>query len=236
MSDATQAFDYLTGALSGGARPSSVGTKFSPDGRALIDPGCTTICHIDQTSPAFAALVRAQDRLKAGPLAASFAFLPPSSLHMTIFDAFIESGRARERVPAHLPETAEVAEITEDISANLLGVALPQAFDARPLGIFAGFSVSMTGQDAAAEALLRGARDTLSAATSIRRADHDSYRFHITLAYALRWFSEAEAREIIAMSDDIGAELIAAMPRLTLGPVELCRFSTMHHFIPLRML
>ncbi len=236
MNNKSVAFDYLTGALTGGTQPTAVGTKFAPDRTPLINPGCTTLCHIDPSSAAFDAICRAQDALKEGPLAKAFAFLPPASFHMTIFDAFIESGRTRDRVPAHLPMDSNVQDITHDIEKNLIGIDVPHQFHVRPVGIFAGFSVSMTGFDAQAEQSLRTTRDRISDAIGIRRPDHDSYQFHITLAYNLRWFSTGEAEDIIALSEDVGAKLLSNMPSLTLGPVELCRFETMHHFAHLRIL
>jgi hypothetical protein len=230
------AFDYLTGKLHGGERPGAIGTKFSPDGAVLRDPGCTLICHIDQDSYVHAALVRAQEALKAGPFARDFTYLPPASFHMTIFDAFIESGRSRARVPAHLPQNASVDEITEDVSMSVAGVEVPHAFRARPVGIFGGFSISMVGKDAAAEALLRKTRDQLSAATRIRASNHDTYRFHITLAYNLRWFEPSEAFQIIALSQDVGQQFVEDVAEIKVGPVEFCRFDTMHHFERLDLL
>ena len=230
------ALDFLTGALIGGAQPDAIGKKFAADGTVLADPGCTTICHVDPSTPAFAALTRAQDALKAGPFAKDFAFLPPASFHMTIFDAFIESGRSRERVPAHLPEEATVDEIIQDASARLDGLVIAKQFQARPVGIFGGFSVSMTGKNTAAEQLLRKTRDQLSDAMQIRRSDHNAYRFHITLAYNLRWFQPDEALHIIALSDQVGRQLVEEIGFIDLGPVEFCSFETMHHFEPLKLL
>ena len=230
------ALDFLTGALTGGTQPAAIGKKFAPDGTVLTDPGCTTICHIDKSSPSFAAITRAQEALKAGPFAEDFAFLPPASFHMTIFDAFIESGRSRERVPSHLPEEVSVEDILQDLSAKLDGIAIAKKFQVRPVGIFAGFSVSITGKDPAAEQLLRLTRNQLSDAMKIRKSDHDAYRFHITLAYNLRWFEENEALQIIALSDQVGRQLVEDLEVIELGPVEFCSFENMHHFVPLKLL
>jgi len=236
MTDASEAFDYLTGAMTGGERPDAVGKKFGEDGTVLSDPGCTTLCHVDPAGSAFAAIARAQATLKSGPFAKDFAFLPPASLHMTIFDAFIESGRSRERVPDTLPMDATVEEIISDASQNLTGLSLPQQFTARPTGIFAGFSISMTGANDGEERQLRDTRDRLSDATGIRKADHAAYRFHITLAYNLRWFSADEAQQIIDLSNTAAATLMAEMSDITIGPVEFCSFENMHHFEPLKYL
>ena len=96
--------------------------------------------------------------------------------------------------------------------------------------------VSMTGKNTVAEQLLRKTRDQLSDAMKIRRSDHDAYRFHITLAYNLRWFQPDEALQIIALSDQVGQQLVEEIEVIDLGPVEFCSFETMHHFEPLKLL
>lgn len=230
--DDTTAFDYLTGALTGGDRPEAVGRKFTPEGAPLACPGFTTICHVDPTSDAFKALLQAQETLKAGPLASAFSFLPPASLHMTIFEGVIDYSRTRARWPGHLPLDASVEAATEDARARLQGVDLDTSFAVRPEGIFAGFSVSMTGATEDQEARLRRTRNRLRDALNLHREDHDAYQFHITLAYLLRWLSAAEAQQVLDLSSDVSETLLSQMPGLTLGPVELCRFDTMHHFEP----
>ncbi|MBO6885032.1 MAG: DUF1868 domain-containing protein [Marivita sp.] len=230
MTDHERAFDYLTGALTGGAAPSAVGLKFTPDGQPLTCRGNTTICHVDPGSKPFAALVDAQDQLKAGPLADEFTFLPPESFHMTIFEGVIDYDRTSDRWPGHLPNEASVDTVTMDFADRLQDIGLTRTVIARPTGIFGGFSVRMSGADKSEEALLRLTRDQLQAATNLVRPDHDAYEFHITLAYNLRWFSPEEARSIIALSDRVGAELLERVPRIVLGPVEFCTFETMHHF------
>ncbi len=230
MTEASRAFAYLTGALSDGVRPDAVGRKFTPDGQPVTCRGNTAICHVDKKSHAFAALVAAQDRLKGGPLADGFTFLPPESFHMTIFEGVIDYMRSADRWPGHLPTDAPIDTVTEDFAARLRNIGLAQRLQASPIGIFGGFSVQMTGADASEEALLRLTRDQLQEATNLVRPDHETYRFHITLGYNLRWFSAEEAEAIIALSDEVAQELVARAPRITLGPVEFCAFDTMHHF------
>lgn len=236
MTDHDRAFAYLTGALTGQDNPDAVGLKFTPDGQPLTCRGNTTICHIDRPSDAFDALVAAQDRLKAGPLADGFAFLPADSFHMTIFEGVIDYARTTDRWPGHLPTDVPVDTVTEDFARRLRNVGLAKQFSASPTGIFGGFSVRMTGADASEEALLRLTRDQLQTATNLVRPDHDAYGFHITLAYNLRWFSAEEARAIIALSDEVGSELVKRLSRITLGPVEFCAFETMHQFHTLHLI
>lgn len=236
MQDNKKAIDYLTGALTGGDRPAAVGLKFTEDGAPLACPGYTTICHVDPASDAFRALVAAQDALKAGPLASAFTFLPPDSLHMTIFEGIIDYSRTRARWPEHLPLDAPVAQVAADAKARLQQCDLETSFSVRPTGIFAGFSVSMAGSTDLHETRLRLARNRLREALKLHRSDHDAYQFHVTLAYLLRWLSPDEAQEVIAISQAATKALLDEMPELSLGPVELCTFETMHRFDPIMSL
>lgn len=230
MTDHERAFDYLTGALTGGPAPGAVGLKFTPDGQPLTCRGNTTICHVDPRTKPFAALVDAQDQLKAGPLADGFTFLPPESFHMTIFEGVIDYARTSDRWPGHLSNEASVDSVTTDFADRLQDIGLARTVIARPTGIFGAFSVRLSGADQSEEARLRLTRDQLQAATNLVRPDHDAYEFHITLAYNLRWFAPEEARSIIALSDKVGTELVERVPRIVLGPVEFCTFETMHRF------
>ena len=46
MRDDQTAFDYLTGALTGGALPDAVGRKFTPEGATLSCPGFNEACRV----------------------------------------------------------------------------------------------------------------------------------------------------------------------------------------------
>jgi len=120
--------------------------------------------------------------------------------------------------------------VTDDLLPRLRAA---QGFDrvtVRPVGLLGGFSLLLTGATDAHETALRVTRDRLSDATGIRRNNHREYPFHLTLAYPIRWLTEDEARSVIDLSVDLFATLIAAVPSFELGPVEICRFDTMHRF------
>lgn len=230
MRDEQTAFDYLTGALTGGALPDAVGRKFTPEGATLSCPGFTTICHVEPASDAFLALVKAQEALKAGPLAQAFTFMPPDSLHMTIFEGVIDYSRGQEHWPKHLPLDATIEYCASEAKTRLAASQHNTAFTVRPTGIFAGFSVSMAGATDCHEASLRETRNHLRDTLKLYRSDHDAYQFHITLAYLLRWLNADEAQQVIDLSREVAERLFQHMPEVTLGPIELCTFETMHQF------
>jgi hypothetical protein len=138
--------DFLTGAGQGDApRPRWSVDKFGADGAVRRTPGLTTLCHIDRGSDAFAALVEAQDLLKAGPHAGAFSHLPPESFHMTVWDGVIGSRRGPGEWPANLPADASIDAVQSDFLTRLEGFAAPQRFAIRATGIRAGVSVSVAG-------------------------------------------------------------------------------------------
>lgn len=232
MRDSAAALAYLTGRTETGARPGAIGQKFRRSGEVKPFAGNTTLCHVPE-GPAHEALREAQTRLREGPHAEAFTFLPPASFHMTIFEGITDARRREPVWPVHLPLDASVEAVTEDFTARLKAHTLPPRLRARAAGIFGGFSVTMEGADAAAEAELRAARAQLASLLNIHRPDHNSYVFHITLGYLLRWLSDAEAEAVIALCAELDAALLPALEGLALGPIEFCQFEDMHHFEPL---
>lgn len=226
--------DYLTGRWDGAAVPSGVRgpwPKFSPDGAARPFPGNTIVAHVDPRSDAHAALVALQAALRARPFGHRFAHLPPASLHMTVFEGITEPARGTDRWPEGVPFDAPRDAVTAVLSDRLAGVTLPP-LEVRPFELYAGFSVGLTGADAAAEARLRAARDRLAGATGIRRADHETYVFHVTLAYLLTHVEEAEAREIVAEARALFGAFAAHAPLIPLSQAALCDFEDMTAFHP----
>jgi hypothetical protein len=216
-----------------GPRPAWSIDKFDDAGRVRATPGLTTLCHIDRGSGTHAALCRIADALRAGPHAHAFAFLPPESFHMTIFDGVIDYRRDGANWPADLPSDAPITQVEADWRARLQGFCLPQRFEIGVNGVVGGYTCPVSGADAGQERQLRQCRDTLAERLQLRRANHDSYGFHITLAYQVQWLDPQAEEEVTALSGQIFADHGGDLRRIEIGPVEFCRFENMHHFEPL---
>lgn len=228
---------FLTGRLSDTPVPNSVlpigpGAKFAPDGQVLPWPGNTFICHIDPDSAQHHALCQIQDALKASSFTRHFSYLPASSFHMTVFQG-ISNGTDW---PAGIPPEATLDEATDQLIQRLDGITLPRAVTARAHGVYGGFGLTLSGASPADEASLRDTRARLREATGIQPDDFTGYTFHITLAYLLHWLDEAEAREVVAVSDALFAQYGAPLDKIQLGAPEFCRFENMHHFQPILQL
>ncbi|KUP91982.1 DUF1868 domain-containing protein [Tritonibacter horizontis] len=229
---------FLTGTSSDTARPGAItepgqGGKFTPVGEVLPFPGNTILCHIDPTSDAHAALCEMQDDLRQSDFGALFTYLPAASLHMTVFQGISPDER---NWPEGLPQDASRDEVTAAFVDRLSGQDLPERRSVAARGLYAGHSVTLDGVDAIEEARLRTTRMSLRDLTGLRHDHFDTYTFHSTLGYLLRWLDASEATDLIAFSDETFARYADRLARIELGPLELCNFETMHYFEPVALL
>ena len=222
----------LTGQETGLPRPDSIGQKFTPDGSVLPFSGNTFLCHVDPTSAAHRALCAAQDKLRAGSPAGAFTYLPPASLHMTVFEGVCDAYRSSPDWVKDLPLTLPVAEVTSQFSGRIKDVTLPDHFSITPVEMFCGLGLNVAGASVTDAAALQTSRNALRQATGIHRADFGAYQFHITLAYLLRWLSPPEAEAMVARSNQVLDMLQHDAGAISLGPVEFCQFNDMHAFTP----
>ena len=67
----------------------------------------------------------------------------------------------------------------------------------------------------------------------IKFPTHDTYNFHISLGYLLRWLSENEIQIIIKESNRLFEEFNEKISLIVMKSPELCTFENMHVFISL---
>ena len=91
--------------------------------------------------------------------------------------------------------------------------------------------VSLEPFDTEQAALLKAFRDDAAEKTGVRMPDHDTYRYHITLAYKLMELDQREQESISERSRASG-ELLKRMQDVELGSPELCFFKDMSAFLP----
>jgi hypothetical protein len=215
--------------------PKSLGSRYDATGRFLPEPGNTIVCHLVDGSASAHAVLGFRNRAAAQPFARHLAFTAPTSLHMTLFQGIIETRRAEgywlPGVPLDTPIEAMTAMMLERLGDQ---PPLPpfriKATDAVPTGL----TVAGVGpEDVAA---LAAGRDRLADVFGYRHPDHDTYEFHITFAYLIRWLPDEELAGITAFFDEGLAELQAAAPEIALRPPAFCRFEDMHRFEELRVL
>lgn len=208
-----------------------LGIRFDADGRFLPEAGNTVVAQVVPDSPTEAALTDLRAALMALSVARHFAFTAVPSYHMTVFEGVIETRRATgswpEGLPLDLPIDAATARMIERLQGwEPLPDFAMQVTEATPFGL------RLSGATPADEAMARRWRDALGAALGLRTPHHDSYGFHITLAYAMTPLSPDDLPALRTRMAELTAAVRAAVPVVHLARPAFCRFADMNAFPP----
>lgn len=212
----------------------AVGTKFHPDGTFRHFPGNTVISMCTDVEPLFSELVWAQEQFKALPFADRFAFLPPSSFHMTVFELLCDQVREPEYWSALVPRDAHITEADRILYEAWRKVEPPASIDMEfvRIGLGLGLTLNLRPKDEHVAAMLKEYRDALSRATGIRFPNHDTYRFHIGLAYNLRRLEPEQQDVFEATRRAVDEGLLERVRYFTLPAPQFVKFHDMSAFYP----
>lgn len=220
--------------------PPPVGYKFTQDGRVKPFAGNTIICHLPQQGtgqPVFDHFLDIYRELPAMRFARKITALPPSSYHMTIFGGATDTGRRQDLWPRGLAADMPIGECSHILGERLkmatFDCALPlrMRIDERePPDHDEPLVIDLVPVDEAENRKLRRLRDELSTLLGIRAPRHDSYQFHVTLAYQTAWFDDSEQREYEQMTRHMRQHLRREIGVMELGAPEYCTFKDMFAF------
>jgi hypothetical protein len=209
--------------------PRHLGTRYDESGTFLREPGNTVVCHLVEGSASQRAVVDARQRLLEMPQASQFAFTPISSLHMTLFQGIIEHRRKVPYWPQDVAFDTEIHCMTDLYLERFQSFAALEPFrvcvnEVTPTGL------TVEGLAADDRRMMQAWRDALADVFGYRHPDHDSYVFHITFCYPIRWLDEAALPVWQIMLDTALDALRRTAPVIELTPPALCSFEDMNHF------
>lgn len=214
------------------AFPAGVHTKFNVDGSVREFPGNTIICRLAPASRLHAALSDLYTELERSDLCKLYTLLPPSSWHMTVFEGVCDQVRRPGFWPDDLGLDVPLAECDALFTAKLSAFDLRSdpPYRLRIAGwqpLVNGIALKLAPVTAAEEARLRDVRDRLSALLQISHPKHETYTFHLSIAYLIRHPSEAQQAALSTML----FERLSGLPaEFELGAPEFCRFADMFAF------
>lgn len=213
---------------------SEVGRKFHPDGAPRRFAGNTVICMVDPASPQFRVACQLQDRLGAQPFGRKFSLLPADSLHMTVIELLLDDVRVPEKWSRRLPLDASLSHTDHFFLQAVPPVPAPPPFRMRyqRVNYRRNIGIYLEPADAPSATAVRGYRDAISAATGVRFPDHDTYQFHISLAYRLIELDPAEDAALAQLFTEGDAEARAGFGLFEPGPPQLSFFDDMFRFVP----
>lgn len=211
--------------------------KFNFDGTRRPFRGNTVICHLQPQGATRDAIDRIAVDLRRSTLMPKIALLPTVSYHMTVYPGVNDQGRDVTGWPSDLPGDASIDECNRTLIERMrqfhlqcdlplhMKVDVPKTI-ANPRAS----SLRMTGADAAEEKKIRTIRDRLIDVFRFRDTKHDEYGFHITLAYQLKPFTQAEQREYHAIFERNVPLIAASAPAFEFGNPEFCTFPDMFRY------
>lgn len=210
----------------------NIGRKFNPDGSVRFFPGNTVISKIHEDSEIYP-LISGISRSFREVQADKYAYLPEHSFHMTIIQGVCGEDRKAHLWSRYLSLEAPLEETDAFFSQ--------QFARAEPLGtVKMVFDRIDTGRDiiivrfkpagAQDKGRLKRYRDSLSELMGIRFPDHDSYGFHVSIAYKLWKLEPHEAEDVDRLRDQWNEACGGQRPAFELPQPELTFFENMFEF------
>lgn len=211
--------------------------KFNPDGTRRPFRGNTVICHMQPQGATRDAVERLAADLRRSTVLPKIALLPTASYHMTVYPGANDQGRDVTGWPSDLPADASMDQCNRTLIERMrrfhlqCGLPLRMKVDVeKTIGNPRASTLRMVGADADEEEKIRTVRDRLVEVFGFRDAKHDEYGFHITLAYQLKSFTQAEQREYRALLERNVPLIAASAPVFEFGNPEFCTFPDMFRY------
>jgi len=205
-------------------------SKFNSEGKPLYFPGCTIICKILKNSELFDEISTIQLKYKDFNPNNAYTYLPPSSFHMTLFDCCNINTFNTSFWPKDTKAKDDYKDIALELNEKVKRYIFPDKFKLRLKKLFGGYSMILEGETAKDEKMLRDCRNDLSKLLGIKFSNHETYSFHITLAYILRELNEQEVRNLFMINNQLCNEFKKKFPIIEIQKPELCIFENMYQF------
>ena len=204
--------------------------KFDHNGKPLPFPGCSIISKIPLKSDLFHEIKLLQLKYKDLSPEKAYTYLPATSFHMTLFDCCNVNTVNTPYWPKKIVEDNNYTKIAYVLSKRIKKYIFPDKFDLKLKKLFGGYSIILEGNTNKDEKIIRGCRNKLSDLLGIRFENHDTYTFHITLAYILRKLKGDEIEKLIKTNSRLREMFVKNFPIIQIEKPVLCTFENMYEF------
>jgi hypothetical protein len=149
---------------------------------------------------------------------------------MTLFDCCNVNTVNTPYWPKKIVEDNNYTKIAYLLSKRIKKYIFPDRFDLKLKKLFGGYSIILEGNTNKDEKIIRGCRNKLSDLLGIRFENHDTYTFHITLAYILRKLKGDEIEKLIKTNSRLREMFVKNFPIIRIEKPVLCTFENMYEF------
>lgn len=218
--------------------PKNVGRKFSADGQALPFAGNTIISHLPHDSAVLHQANALAGDLRRLAFHKKMAVLPADSYHVTIFGGANDQGRRLGVTwPSDIAVNIPIAECNRLLSERLrnfrLECSIPFRFRIDQQATSDSTdpcTIRIAPLNDGEAQKLRQLRERLSDVFKFRAADHDTYRYHITLAYLTQSLTGEEQTAYQASVRNWTKSIHTDSEVVELNAPEFCTFKDMLRF------
>ncbi len=213
----------------------AVGNKFYKDGSVRQFPGNTIICFADPDGQAYKDAEWVQNEILKEPYGHKFAMLPPSSFHMTVFELLCDEVREKSHWSFKLSLDASLIETDKFFIDAFKDVSTPDNFQMVCTGMAVGrtgLMLALEPKDDAVNKHIRGYRNMLAATMGILQPNHETYGFHLSLAYRIIQTTAEEEAQLEALAERVNVRLNETFGLFDTGKPMLTFFDDMFAFVP----
>ena len=214
-----------------------IGRKFYEDGTVRHYPGNTVVADILPGCSAYDVMTQLRQMVIDAGLDDTYILLPEDSYHMTVIRGLNDQVRTDDFWPAQLPKETPMEQVDDYISAAIARAVLPGPARMRfkRVNISAGCMIIVVEPaDEEQARILKEFRDRAATEIGLFLPKHDSYTFHISLAYT-RIVPEGETAERVEVLKAKMEELLVGQPVFETAPPFMAYYSDMMAFSPVRI-
>ena len=212
----------------------SVGKKFYEDGSVRRFPGNTVVAPIQPGCSAYDVMVQLRRMFAESDVAENYILLPPDSYHMTVLDWVCDQVRDPEHWPEGLPLDAPMEAVDAYISKAVAKVPMPggvkMKFDRLNVSKNAVLAL-LKPANKESEKALWDFRNAAAHAVGLHLPNHETYRFHISLAYT-RVVPEGEKATCLEKLTEEINEFLQKQAEFVTGQPYMAYFDDMLKFSP----
>ena len=209
------------------------GCKFKPDGSVREFRGTTIISFVPEGSPLGRCAMQTRDIIADTPAARGYAFLPSSSYHMTVMELLDENEHRADFWSQHLSLGCPLEKV-DDFMLNTIKTVEPLAGSIemrfRNIRAYNGISIQLDPANSQTDRALRAYRNRVSAATGVRKPDHDEYVFHIGLGYRIAKLDHGQTAELETALQKAHNSLTTSRETFLVDAPQLTFFNDMFEF------
>ena len=211
---------------------SSVGKKFNEDGTFRPFPGNTIICLLDQMSEVFLRAKTLRNELASSTLSPCLAALPDESLHMTAIEGVCDQVRKQEYWTQKLFLDADLVSVDAFLVQQWKTLPplgeVSMTFD--HLRVDSGICIGLHPTSDEDEKRIRAWRDVVGDALGFRFPGHETYAFHISLAYGIHMPDVRQLEFLQAFKEHFDRTCKQTPFSFTVPEPSLTFFDDMSHF------